>query len=226
MAGKILAWSFSRWNTYESCPLKAKFLYVDKLKEPDNPAQARGSAIHKQAENFLLGSIKTLPAELAFFKEEFQKLKKLKAQPELSWAFTSAWQPTGWFDKNAWCRVKLDALVFKPTHGVLVDYKTGRPYDEHSDQLGLYALGGFLHPDCKGVQELEAQDWYLDKEKLPKGHEKITGEDFTADQVEELKDTWADKTRAMLNDTKFLPKPSDKCRFCHFRKANSGPCKF
>lgn len=224
MAEKIAAWSFSRWNTYEQCPLKAKFLYIDKLKEPDNPAQARGSAIHKMAENFVLGLSKELPDELGFFKTEFRKMRKLTAQVELSWAFTSNWTPTGWFDKSAWCRVKLDALVAMKARHVLVDYKTGRQYEEHKDQLGLYALGGFCM--LPKVKEIEAQDWYLDKVKLRAGQERILGEDFSRDQVEELKDTWADKTKRMLNDTKFLPKPNDKCCYCHFRKANGGPCKF
>lgn len=220
----IQAWSFSRWNTYQQCPLKAKFLYIDKLKEPDNPAQARGTAIHKMAEDFVTGKLKSLPTELSFFKAEFQKLKKLQAKVELSWAFTSSWAPTGWFDKNAWCRVKLDALVVKAGMLVLIDYKTGRQYPEHEDQLGLYALGGFCA--MPSAREIETQDWYLDKEKLKTGQERILGGDFIKDQTEELKDTWADNTRVMLTDTKFLPKPSDKCRFCHFRKANGGPCRF
>jgi hypothetical protein len=223
-AQPITAWSFSRWTTYESCPLKAKFLYVDKLKEPDSSAQARGTAIHKLAEDYTTGKIKTLPGELKAFATEFKKLRGLKPQVELQWAFTSSWSPTGWFDKNAWCRIKLDVLVMKHGQYVLVDHKTGRQYPEHIEQLELYALGGFC--SISEAQEIEAQDWYLDVEKLTKGQDRILGEDFKRDQLTELKDLWASRTRAMLLDLRFDPKPSDKCRFCHFRKVNGGPCQY
>jgi hypothetical protein len=41
-----------------------------------------------------------------------------------------------------------------------------------------------------------------------------------------LADDWEDKTRPMLNDTIFAPKPGNACRWCHWKKSNGGPCKF
>ncbi len=221
----ITAWSFSRWNTYEGCPLKAKFLYIDKLKEPDNAAQARGSAIHKVAEDYVRGSIPAaVPADLKGFSDEFKKLRKLKAQPELQWAFRADWTPTDWFAKDAWCRIKLDALASVKGKVILIDYKTGRWYPEHEDQLSLYALGGFCSLPL--TQEIEAQDWYLDEKKLKAGEERIIGADFHRSDMEALKKDWARRTKLMLTDQNFKPKPGDGCRFCHFRKSNNGPCRF
>jgi len=221
----ITAWSFSRWNTYETCPLKAKFLYIDKLREPDNAAQARGTAIHKKAEDYVTGATTpTVPGELKFFAAEFKKLRKLGAQVELQWAFRSDWSPTDWFARDAWCRIKLDALVSIKGKVVLIDYKTGRQYPEHEDQLSLYALGGFCSLPL--AKEIEAQDWYLDEGKLRPEQERILGEDYQRSDMEALKKDWAKKTKLMLTDQNFKPKPGDGCRFCHFRKSNGGPCKF
>jgi len=35
-----------------------------------------------------------------------------------------------------------------------------------------------------------------------------------------LKKEWVARTKAMLNDKKFAPKPNRFCGFCHFRKDN------
>lgn len=219
---RITAWSFSRWRDYEECPFKAKCKYVLKLKEPDNQYTARGSQIHKEAEDYAGGALKKLPASLASFKDEFAKLRKLSPQLEQQWAFTRSWQPTGWFDSNAWLRIKLDVNVMVKGRRYVIDHKTGKQREEHEDQLGLYALGAFLmHPMD---DDLEVQDWYLDKK--PDDPTKIVGADFTRDQLDDLKAEWERKTKIMLLDAKFTPKPNDKCRFCHYRKNNGGPCKF
>lgn len=221
-SGLITAWSYSRWADYERCPFYAKLKHVDRLKEPDNKYQARGSAIHKLAEDYASGKIRTIPFELKTFSEEFKKLKKMKPIVECSWAFDVHWQPSSWFDtQRTWVRIKVDVTVAAKGKRFIIDHKTGKDRPEHEDQLGLYAIGGFLsHPE----DEQECQDWYLDK--LQNDPEKITGADFTRDMLPQLQEEWLHKTGPMLSDKMFKPKPSDKCRFCHFRKENGGPCKF
>ena len=58
---QITSWSFSRYSDYKLCPLKARLKHVDKHKEPQNDAMARGQAIHKLAEDYTKGSIARLP---------------------------------------------------------------------------------------------------------------------------------------------------------------------
>lgn len=222
---KITAWSFSRFNDYAKCPYYAKLKFIDKLREPDNPAQAKGSAIHKAAENYIKGKDKTLDPSLKNFKAEFNKLVKLKAQAEAEWAFNSKWEPTGWFDKDAWCRIKIDAVCVKDGQLIVIDFKTGKIYPNHAEQLELYAIGGFLQNTHKGApDDLEAQDWYLD---LPaENPDSIGWEDFKRADCKDLIKKWESKTKAMLTDTKFLHKPGPHCNRCHFRKGNNGPCKY
>ena len=218
---QITAWSFSRWNDYQRCPALAKYKYVLKIKEPDNVYMARGSAIHKLAEQYALKTISKLPPELNSFKAEFAKLRKMNPITEGQWAFDRDWKPTSWFGAQAWCRIMVDATAVQDGKRWVIDHKTGKQREEHRDQLGLYALGGFLNfPE----DEIEAQDWYLDKPA--NDDQKILGEDFVRTQLDALKTEWEAKTKIMLLDQKFSPKPNDGCRFCHFRKSNGGPCKF
>lgn len=221
---KIEAWSYSRWRDYEQCPLKAKFKHVDKIKEPGNAAMDRGSAIHKLAEDFAGGQLKALPVELEKFKKNFSALKKQTPSCEQEWAFNKEWGRVGWFDQDAWCRIKVDATyetgTTKASHAVVIDHKTGRyrPGDtEYSNQLELYAVGAFLIY-CT-AKEVHCKLWFLDS-----GDEEVMK--FTREQLPDLLKSWEKRTKAMLADTRFAPRPGNYCRFCHFRKSNGGSCKF
>jgi hypothetical protein len=51
-------WSFSQWETYDTCPQKWKYQSVDKLpRMPPGPAAARGLDMHDRCENYITGQI-------------------------------------------------------------------------------------------------------------------------------------------------------------------------
>jgi hypothetical protein len=99
----------------------------------------------------------------------------------------------------------------------VIDHKTGKEYPDHADQRSLYALGALLmYPDAVRVI---VKHWYLDT-----GSE---GKDtFTRDQLPALQSLWLQRIGPMLKDKKFKPEPGQHCRWCHFRKANNGPCQY
>lgn len=216
---RIPAWSFSRWITYTKCPAQAKFKFIDKLKEPDSPAFAKGNAVHKDAELYLKGEKRALPPSLRSLEAEFKALKKLKPMCEVQWGFDSNWAPTGWFDADAWVRVMADA-VCSPEKGVLkiIDFKTGKKYHYHINQLSLYALAAFNK--FLDIHKVSAELWYMD-----------TGEidtiEFHRSEEKSLTVRWKKDTAKMMKDAKFTPTPSaDACKYCHFKKASGGPCKY
>lgn len=244
---KITAWSYSRFTDYEQCPFLAKCKIVDRLKEPDSPSGYKGTRTHALAAAYATRTLpvrdkdnvkfydelvdmlrsKKIPVELETFAEEFKTVREIKsALAESEWAFNSNWEACGWFDSSAWLRVKVDLhWLSQERNGRLRktvvhvrDHKTGREYAEHELQRELYGLGALLqYPDA---DEVVVEHWYLDGGKI--GGPSV----FKADDLPRLQAEWVRRTTAMLNDTSFAPRPSDKCRFCHFRKANNGPCKF
>lgn len=215
---KITAWSYSRWQTYEQCPLKAKLKFIDKKQEPSSPPMERGTAIHKMAEDYVKGVVKKLPVELKLLASQFKTLAKFKASAEEQWCFNSKWENADWFGSDAWLRIKVDAIDHRPKDKIaIIDHKTGREKDDHTDQLSLYAMGSFLK--YEEVEIVTAQLWYLDSGNIKE-------ETFKREDLLKLKREWIKKTKPMLNDTTFAPKPSNACRWCHFRKENGGPCKF
>jgi hypothetical protein len=43
----ITQWSYSRLKVFESCPKKAEYAFIQRIKEPGNKAMDRGKDIHK-----------------------------------------------------------------------------------------------------------------------------------------------------------------------------------
>lgn len=235
---KITSWSFSRYSDYVQCPLKAKLKHIDKIREPQNDAMARGAEIHKIAENYIKGITARLPKELKLFKDEFKELKAMcKKDPdsimvEDSWAFKSDWTKTVWNDwVGCWLRVKLDCAHQEDSKVLIItDWKTGKFSDynleDYVEQLELYALGALLlFPQLEEVRPRLA---YLDHGIIyPDPGQPLV---FKRKDVVGLRKLWERRTKAMLNDKIFAPKPNNKCKWCFFRKANAaaggGQCKF
>lgn len=228
---KITSWSFSRYAQYKACPAAAKFKFLDKLKEPQSEAMARGERIHKLAEDYAKGKIPKLPAELKLFKDEFKRLKAEKSKfIEESWTFKSDWSQTSWDDwSGAWLRVKMDAAYLNVEHNalVVVDNKTGRFSDykksEYEEQLQLYGLAGLKQ--FPTVDLVSPRLWYLDHGIVHPNPEEYEIEYKRSDEAY-LDKLWRAKVKPMLSDTTFKPTPGDACRFCHFKKEAGGPCVY
>lgn len=232
-ANLITAWSFSRWMDYHVCPAKFKFKVIDKLKEPPNAAMARGSEIHSLAENYVKGTIRTLPKELMLFKDKFKKLRGEKVKMvEEQWAFKADWTQTSWNDwSGCWLRVKMDVAYHNVEHNALVpiDHKTGKYREEKNDeymlQLHLYGVASMYQVPT--IDVVSPRLWYLDEgREYPDPTEEEELEFFPKEKAL-MRKAWEDRVKPMFMDRTFKPKPSDRaCRFCHFRKSNGGPCKF
>lgn len=279
LAQRIKAWSYSKFNTYEECPYKAKLVTIDRMKEPENAAIINGNIVHGQAEQFVTGKLPTnikdfpdsvkqqfvkqgkkLPSNLKRFEAEFNQLRNFKAIAEQMWGFTRDWEPCAWNDWNrCWLRVKVDVHYMEQTkvgkinRTVLhiVDHKTGRPRESHQLQRSLYGLGAMLmYPD---VSEVRASHWYIEYERDATEARRLAREQlgtrassmaiynrtqeliakpvidtsvYTPGDVEKLKKDWERRTKPMLNDTSFVPRPGYYCGYCFFSKKKNGPCKY
>lgn len=236
---RITAWSYSRYADYKQCPLKAKLKHIDKIQEPPNAAMARGGELGKKIEAYIKGQLAKLPPEFKpvaakakLLREKFKK-KLLPVVVEDSWAMTREWARTVWNDwDNCWLRVKVDAAYHEDEETLdLTDWKSGKfrqeMNDDYVEQLELYALSALvLMPHLKKVRVcLEYFDQGLTYPPKDKPME------FTQADVPKLKKLWEKRVKPMMADTKFAPRPNDKCCWCFYGqsgKAKGGPglCKF
>lgn len=217
---RAVAWSYSRWDTYNTCPAKFKYKFFDKLPDPGGPALVRGDSIHKLAEKYLKSEIDSLPEELSKFERLFSGLREASVSAEESWAFDSNWEPVEYFDRSVMVRIKVDAHLLVPTKTLRIfDWKTGKFKQQgYEPQMELYAIGGFARYGAS-VERVETSLVYLDEGK-------VHSNAFGAWQVDVLKATWARRVRKLEQDTVFAPNPSKLCQWCPFSKSKGGPCQY
>lgn len=217
----ITQWSFSRWETWFTCALKAKFKYLLKLADPSGEAALRGTEVGNSAEAWMAGTLKKMPAELKGVKPEVQRIRRLKPAVQLEWALDQQWQPTGWFAPNTWCRIKTDVVAENKKESLIEvhDGKTGRIKEVHNLQLSLYAIGAFAHfPTYDAVR---VQLLYYDQNiSLPPDGGRV----YTRGDLPGLQDEWLGRVALMLRDKNFVPTKGDHCRWCAFSKKKGGPC--
>jgi len=241
VAKAVSSWSFSRYGDYRKCPLLFKLKHIDKISEPKSAAMQRGIDIHNLAEAYVVGKIAKLPPELALFKDEFTKLRKMYKTKKLpmivedNWAFTVEWEETQWNDwVRCWVRIKLDCAHYEePGVMFVTDYKTGKMNAaknvEYMEQLELYALAALLMAANPEEVTVKPRLLYLDTGDVypPPGEEVV----YTLANLPQLKKTWNQRVKPMMTATNFPPRANDGCRWCFYGqsgKAKGGPglCQF
>jgi hypothetical protein len=220
VAKGVTAWSFSRLTKYEDCPRRFKLNVIDGFKEPGSQAMDRGKEIHLLGEQYLKGLSAELPEIYKLLAVEMGAARDCNAESELEVTFTKDWKLTGWFDDNAWCRIKIDVLILDTTVVRLIDLKTGKNRGGYEDQLELYALAALLmYPE---VDNVIAELWFIDSgEFIGTSHGAYTQKD-----VKVLKKKWEKRVKPMFIDDLWSPRPNQYCKYCTFTKSKGGQCEY
>jgi CRISPR/Cas system-associated exonuclease Cas4 (RecB family) len=213
----IKAWSYSTWSNWDNCPRKVYFEKIEGLKSSGSPAMERGSRIHSQVENYLLGK-GDLPEECEALTEEFEELLALGVAAEAKICMTEQWALVSWFDPAAWVRGALDWCHWiSPTHFKLGDLKTGKIRSkQHKTQMGLYALLAFkAYPKARKVT---VELFYCDQDEIHES-EYTRKADF-----KKLEAEWKPRWEGLLGDTEFPATPNPLCGWCDYSAKKGGPC--
>lgn len=145
-----------------------------------------------------------------FFKDKYD------VSPEAQVAFDKEWQVCDWFGANAWMRVVFDVVAKSKcgNHIFLGDYKSGKVYPEdHDQQADLYAVAGYY----LGAASVDVAFYYLDAKQVQRY-------EYDREELESLVATVEARAEKVTSDRVFPTNPSWRCRYCHFRKENGGPC--
>ena len=223
-----------------------------RIVEPPNIHFEKGNRVHEGAEKYIGMEDKKLAAYLKELKKKLPPMldgktkiprvptyellkaveprleifRKAKAKAELEWAFTKDYQPTSWTNwAGAWLRIKVDVCHEQkaPPLVHIVDWKTGRAYEEHKQQRSLYALGGLQLVDL-GLLADGNKDVKVIAEHLYTDTTQSATEEFTMKDLKPLKREWGSRIKQMMTDTRYPAKTGYHCRYCKFRKSAGGPC--
>ncbi len=229
--------SFSAFDNYNSCPLKYKFQYIDRIQVPKKTELEFGSLMHAVVETTLkrdpiIPSMEELMTlyESGFsqitFKDERQKEQYHGVGKEIIKIFLDTLKPglrdtiatekrfyIQLNDKHALAGAidRVDKLPFGAYE--VIDYKTNfRPKTQQDidrdKQLGIYRLA---------IQSLwpEAKDVRLSMHFL-KPNLKLTTT-RRDDEIEDLKQEIIDTAERIEADEEFKPKHNPLCDWCDFQ---------
>jgi hypothetical protein len=237
-------WSFSQWESYNSCPARWKYQSVLKLPRlPPGPAAARGLDLHDRVERTITGELPMEQLLKADPTKRFGDKKQAVIAPkyvevvqsfidhpngdryaERKMAFDAGFYLCSPKSEHAACIAVIDAAKYTRPHytevGVLdiAEWKSGSPKDTHKQQRELYALFG-LRTWLPNV--VNVTTYYLEHEDVKP--ERLVVKD-TAEQ--KLKMIWRDRAAQMAADEVCGPRPGNHCNWCDYAKRKGGPCKF
>lgn len=221
--------SYSRWSLYHGCPFKYKCKYILNLKEPPaGKAVMRGSTIHDMIEQYVAGLSNALPWDANNVLDVPPMGSKHPLQPVVE--RLRDW-PTNDRHVEKELLLDIDMQPFPSTDPAFIvifdavahhdgiveveEWKSGKPYDEHAEQRHLYATAALTTWNPK---EVHVTTRYVDCTGSPA---KLS---VTPNDTKQMIELWQGRRETMMNDKILAPRPSGKCRWCHFRKSNGGPC--
>lgn len=216
-------WSYSRLSTYETCPAKYKFSYIDKMPRGSSKAMDRGLAVHASVEAFVKKESTELHPEI--HKEVRPALDSLLGLAgwvsEQAFFFNSKWELVPKEDEDRECTMILDLYREDEVQKLVAcfDVKTGKQYESHWDQLTLYGVG-LLHA-YPWADMAHLGNIYTDVPKYPIRDFMLEREQLSAVTME-----YERRVDRMRDDQMLMPHPGFYCRWCDFSKAKGGPCKF
>jgi CRISPR/Cas system-associated exonuclease Cas4 (RecB family) len=174
---KQTAWSYSRLNSFETCPKKFWHLSVKKdVFEAESEHMRYGKQVHKALE-LRIGKTRPLPLNLRYLEKYASKLASAKGEKvtEQQLAIDSQFEPCDWFSKQTWCRAIIDLAIISPPHAVVIDYKTGRISDDFT-QLRLAGTLLMLH--MPEIQTVDLAFLWTKEKKLTKDERLLHRDDI------------------------------------------------
>jgi len=225
MSVPVKSWSFSRWDLHHTCPLRFKLKYLDKLPEPTPAAFLRGRKVHAAIANYLQaaqdwpGARNEAEAAAGKAWPLLQQVRQFDNRVvEQEWGYTVKWEPTAWFGATTWFRSVLDVgIIYDDNTAEVVDWKTGKPRGTYGSEMELFAIS--LMQRAKHVTSVSTRLAFTDTK-----HEEF--DEFTREALPSLIAKWNRQVAPMFEDTTYLPRPNEGCKWCNFSKSKGGQCRY
>jgi hypothetical protein len=203
----VPAWSFSSLTSFETCPRQVYHLRVAKdVVEVPHAATTWGKTVHEHLEKRARDGT-PLPSILANMEPIVAKIVNTPGIKlvEQQLAINEQLKPTGWWDKDVWCRGVVDVGVLTGKRALLLDWKTGKRKVD-SSQLQLFAALAFsTYPSLEEITT--GFVWLKDS--------RVDSTNYRKEDVPTIWQTFLPRVqrRAVAYETgRFPPKPSGLCR--------------
>lgn len=230
---KFAPYSYSRLSTFESCPLKFKFTYIDKLSGTErNSVLDKGSYLHHCLELYpnkpytffdipeeklrIYDSIieEFLHCDLGkmiFFNDDSITIGK-----ELDFALDSTLMPCEFNSEKALLRGSIDRLNYNVKDNILevYDYKSGKyrePRFQTFDQVMMYAIWIFRNPLFRTVEKVRTSYVYIE-------HKMENVLVMERQYIKHYLTNYINKIKGPESCSEFSKNETKLCDWCDFRK--------
>lgn len=232
---KYIPYSYSKQESFYTCPSKFKFEYIDKIKTfVSNSALEKGSYLHHKIEEFLETPVDKKPFTFTIATEEEQKefddivsniinsnyyidiKNKLSLVDtygiEEGFSFDLNWLPLPYKNKDVIIRGYIDLYMIKGSNAIVIDHKSGKYKDpkwQTYDQVMLYAL--WIMKKYPQVNTVKSTYSYIE-------HNTRNTKIFTRVEMEYIEKYFTDKLNTIENENNFPKKVTKLCLWCDYYK--------
>jgi RecB family exonuclease len=231
---KLRPYSFSRLSSFDSCPLKFKFTYIDKLSGfSSNDTLDKGSYLHNFLEHY-----PSKPSSTYNISEEnlitYNKIaidfinsplgNSIVNAPntlgkELDFGLDNRLLPCNFNSPDALLRGSIDRLNFITDNNYgemlhVVDFKSGKAKDmrwQSFKQVQLYVIWLFRNPAFASVEKIKASYVYVEHNQ---SNDLIMERKYINSYVRE----YIESIKDIENATEFPKHISKLCDYCDFKK--------
>lgn len=214
-----MRFSYSKLKMYEQCPKKYECKYVHGMKEDQSVWATRGINKHGQVEKNLGKEVvpEWMEPHMEYIGEYADAEKELRIYLNKEWKLNSTFSSA---PSPYWIMSVVDCLKQDGEEATVIDWKTGKRYDDHQDQLELYStVVMFARPE---IVKVNAAAYYLDESPGGWGYEM----ELDRDDAEEIKAEYDERINTALVEQEYAPRPGYYCRWCSYAKDKGGPCQF
>ncbi len=214
--------SYSKINTYNICPRKYEFSYIDFYpRKGSSDIVLKGTLLHKMIELYINDKDYDIPYEKEFlslkeedfnaFKEDFEKIKEQPLIKQLkkmkdSCEINVEQKLTNVFE-NFIFSGNTDTLVKNEKKLIIIDYKTGK-VNQNFEQLEFYALvSSYLYP--------EVQDFLLVLSFV--SHEQDLKITLKKEDMFKIENKLIKYISNINNSIKFDKKVGPLCNYCDYK---------
>jgi hypothetical protein len=230
---KFNPYSISKMSTFNQCPKKFEFSYINKIKidVPQNVALYKGSYIHEVLENNFDYDVPFETNEI-FTEKEKEKAKEiikkfegseLGAKYKILIPVSNLEEKFGFkiedkqivltdfWDKEGWFRGAIDLYIIHNNRGVVVDYKSGKDHslneDFGTDQAMMYSI--YLFTKYPNINEVKGVFCFVE-------HSTEKSILFKREKLTEYLKHFYTKTKKVEQEKIFGPNVSALCDYCDY----------
>lgn len=217
---KYSPYSFSKLSTYNHCPRKFKYNYIDKAPKDksDITALLKGGAIHSIIEHYPEETTHKLAPQYQHIVDSFvvtglgQKYLGQKSIREFDFGLTKDLIPTSYSDKEALFRGSVDYICTIDDVLHLIDWKSGKSKDPRwqvYDQLMFYAI--YFFKAYENINKIRITYVYVEHDEYE--NDIVLERQYLNNYVNDLTNN-IEKVEA---DEIFVKNEGKLCAWCDFR---------